>query len=105
MVLEGYGWVLTAETCTHKLQGHTGALTSLCIINGKGSNNGNNIRVATALKDRLLRLWQFDAENATNNPVTITASKVLREHSAAVECVSSQQSGNIGVFWFLGLYN
>ncbi|XP_021724368.1 ribosome biogenesis protein WDR12 homolog [Chenopodium quinoa] len=93
---DGLGRIWTgAETCTHKLKGHTGALTSLCIINGKGSDNGNNICVATTSKDQSLRLWQFDAENASNNPATITASKVLRGHSAAVECVSSQQSGNM----------
>ncbi|KNA05180.1 hypothetical protein SOVF_192760 [Spinacia oleracea] len=84
-----------AETCTHMLQGHSDALTSLCIINGKGSEDGNNISVATASKDRTLRLWQFDAEGAMKHPATVTASKVLRGHSAAVECVSSQKSGNM----------
>lgn len=93
---DGYGRIWkSAETCTHMLQGHSGALTSLCIMNAKGSDSGNRIRVATASKDRTLRLWQFDAEDAMNHPATVTASKVLRGHSAAVECVSSQQSGNM----------
>lgn len=93
---DGFGRIWKgAETCTHMLQGHSGALTSLCIINSKGSNNGNSIHVATASKDRTLRLWQVDTEDAKNHPATVSASKVLRGHSAAVECVSSQKSGDM----------
>ncbi|KAL2938466.1 Ribosome biogenesis protein WDR12-like protein [Bienertia sinuspersici] len=83
-----------AETCTHMLKGHSDALTSLCMINVKGSDSCNILHVATASKDRTVRLWQFDAEDA-RNLTTITAYKVLRGHSAAVQCVSSQKSGKM----------
>ncbi|CAO2816370.1 unnamed protein product [Amaranthus hypochondriacus] len=93
---DGFGRIWKdAKTCTHMLQGHSGALTSLCIINDKGSNDENTRRVVTASKDRTLRLWKFDVQGSMNHPVTINASKVLRGHSAAVECVSCQPNGNM----------
>ena len=38
---------------------------------------------------------KFDVQGSMNHPVTINASKVLRGHSAAVECVSCQPYGNM----------
>ncbi|KAJ8433413.1 hypothetical protein Cgig2_026677 [Carnegiea gigantea] len=81
--------------CTHLLQGHAGPLTSICAINAKSSEGANNIHVATASKDRTLRLWEFDAEDTLDGPARTSAFKVLRGHSAAVQCVSSQPSGNM----------
>ncbi|KAL9227001.1 hypothetical protein vseg_002750 [Gypsophila vaccaria] len=82
-----------AGTCTHMLRGHTDALTSISVINA--NENANCIRVATASKDRTLRLWEFDAEDSASQPATVTAYKVLRGHTAAVQCVSSQRSGDM----------
>lgn len=42
---------------------------------------------------------KFDVQGSMNHPVTINASKVLRGHSAAIECVSCQPNGNM-VFIF-----
>ncbi|KAH9610003.1 hypothetical protein KSS87_013976 [Heliosperma pusillum] len=73
------------------LGGHSDALTSLCVINT--DQDANDINVATASKDRTLRLWKFLADDSINHSTTVTAYKVLRGHTAAVQCVSSQPSG------------
>lgn len=93
---DGLGRVWKDSTmCTYILEGHAGPLTSICAINAKGSEGADNIHVATASKDRTLRLWKFDAEDTLDGPARTSAFKVLRGHGAAVQCVSSQPSGNM----------
>lgn len=93
---DGFGRVWKAAgKCTHVLEGHTSALTSVCTINSQSLESANNMHVATASKDRTLRLWKVDAGDTSGHPAKISAFKVLRGHSAAVQCVTSQPSGNM----------
>ncbi|KAJ8572172.1 hypothetical protein K7X08_008683 [Anisodus acutangulus] len=47
-----------AGSCTHLLEGHTGAITSVCVVKPRVAQNGADQIVATASKDRTLRLWK-----------------------------------------------
>lgn len=89
---DGLGRVWEAGTCTHLLEGHSEPVTSVSIINPGG---GESFSVATASKDRTLRLWKFNTEDPTNNPLRITAYKILHGHGAAVQSVAAQTSGNM----------
>ncbi|KAJ6843675.1 ribosome biogenesis protein WDR12-like protein isoform X2 [Iris pallida] len=79
---------------THILEGHNGAVTSVHIINSKGVD-GDNFRLATASKDRTLRLWKFHAEKNVDHPTKVSAYKVLTGHSSSVQIVSSSPSGDM----------
>lgn len=78
--------------CTHILEGHSDAITSVGIINPKGVES---VTVATASKDRMLRLWKFDPEEPLNHPTRIRAFKILRGHRGSVESVAAQPSGDM----------
>ncbi|RZC52090.1 hypothetical protein C5167_020513 [Papaver somniferum] len=63
----GRSMVWKGGSCTHILEGHGDAITSVSIINQKGAKSSLTTCVATAFKDRTVRLWKFDAEEPTNN--------------------------------------
>ncbi|KAG5084911.1 hypothetical protein JHK82_052308 [Glycine max] len=81
-----------AGLCTHILEGHSDAVTSVSIINPKGEET---ITVATASKDRTLRLWKLNAEGPVNNPMRVRAYKIFRGHKSSVNCVAAQTSGEM----------
>ncbi|PKU70194.1 ribosome biogenesis protein WDR12 homolog isoform X1 [Dendrobium catenatum] len=83
--------------CTHVLQGHNGAVTSVNIINHKAtsSTSSNDICIATGSKDKTLRLWMFDAVESGNNPVRIGAFKILKGHTSSVQSISAKPSGDM----------
>ncbi|CAN6571936.1 unnamed protein product [Malus baccata var. baccata] len=60
---------------------------------------GESVTVATASKDRTLRLWKFNAEETRKNPLRIRAFKILSGHTAAVQSVAAQTSGNMSCSW------
>ncbi|XP_071722846.1 ribosome biogenesis protein WDR12 homolog [Rutidosis leptorrhynchoides] len=78
--------------CTHLLEGHTGPVSSVCIIN---SEDPQNVTAATASKDRTLRLWKFNAEESFDQPAKIGAYKMLCGHKASVQSVAAQTSGDM----------
>uniref|UniRef100_A0A5B7AT01 Ribosome biogenesis protein WDR12 homolog n=1 Tax=Davidia involucrata TaxID=16924 RepID=A0A5B7AT01_DAVIN len=84
-----------AGLCTHILEGHSAAVTSVSIIKSKGVESGTDVLVATASKDRTLRLWKFDAEESMDHPMKIRAFKILRGHNASVQSVAAQPSGDM----------
>ncbi|GAV65690.1 WD40 domain-containing protein/NLE domain-containing protein [Cephalotus follicularis] len=81
-----------AGLCTHILAGHSGAVSSVSIINKKGVES---VTVATASKDRTLRLWKLNTEDSVYHPMKITAFKILRGHKASVQSVAAQTSGDM----------
>ncbi|KAI3872295.1 hypothetical protein MKX03_003186 [Papaver bracteatum] len=89
---DGFGRVWKGGSCTHILEGHGDAVTSISIINKKGAESSLTTHVATASKDRTVRLWKFDAEEPTNN---VRAFKILRGHSSSVQSVAPQPSGEM----------
>ncbi|XP_065855380.1 ribosome biogenesis protein WDR12 homolog [Euphorbia lathyris] len=90
---DGFGRVWKAAgVCTHILEGHDDAITSVSVINPGGVNT---MTLATASKDQTLRLWKFDEEESKDNPTTVRAFKVLRGHNASVQSVAADTSGNM----------
>ncbi|XWS32959.1 hypothetical protein CRYUN_Cryun22dG0035700 [Craigia yunnanensis] len=85
-VWKGAGW------CTHVLEGHSDAISSVSIINSEGAGSAT---VATASKDRTVRLWKFDAEDSSDRPSRIRAFKILRGHNAPVHSVAARTSGDM----------
>ncbi|KAF7822417.1 ribosome biogenesis protein WDR12-like protein [Senna tora] len=81
-----------AGLCTHILEGHSDAITSITIINPEG---GETSTLATTSKDRTVRLWKFNPEEAIDHPVKIRAFKILRGHKASVQSVAVQTSGEM----------
>ncbi|RVW82730.1 Ribosome biogenesis protein WDR12-like [Vitis vinifera] len=84
-----------AGSCTHILEGHNDAITSVKFIDPKGLESVNNSVVATASKDRTLRLWKFDAGERHDLPLKIRAFKILHGHNASVQSVAVQPTGNM----------
>lgn len=80
--------------CTHVLEGHTSPVTSVCVVKPKVASMDGEI-VATASKDRTLRLWKFDTEESIDQPKRIQAFKILRGHSAALQSVAVRPSGDM----------
>lgn len=78
--------------CTHILEGHCGAVSSVNIIKSDGLKH---VTVATASKDQTLRLWKFDAEELVNHPKKIRSFKILRGHKASVHSIAAETSGNM----------
>ncbi|XP_035550981.1 ribosome biogenesis protein WDR12 homolog isoform X1 [Juglans regia] len=78
--------------CTHVLEGHSDVVASVGIINPEGAEA---VTLATASKDRTLRLWKFDTEEPINNPINIRAFKILRGHRESVQSVAAQKSGDM----------
>ncbi|KAK4804767.1 hypothetical protein SAY86_004584 [Trapa natans] len=90
---DGFGRIWKAPgLCTYILDGHSDAITSVSVINQKGEEN---IAVATASKDRTLRLWKVDGECHGNHPRKIRAFKILQGHNASVQSVAVEASGNM----------
>ncbi|KAL5150039.1 Ribosome biogenesis protein WDR12 [Glycine soja] len=85
-----------AGLCTHILEGHSDAITSISIINPKGiETSEETVTVATASKDRTLRLWKLNAGDHVNNPMRVRAYKILRGHKSSVQCVAVQTAGEM----------
>ncbi|XP_068655430.1 ribosome biogenesis protein WDR12 homolog [Aristolochia californica] len=81
--------------CTHVLEGHSGSITSVCIINSKGVENDSCFHLATASKDRTLRLWKLDAAETVTYPAKLRPFKILKGHALSVLSVSSGPSGDM----------
>ncbi|KAF6149333.1 hypothetical protein GIB67_016871 [Kingdonia uniflora] len=81
--------------CTHILEGHSNAITSVSIINPKVSGSGAKIRLATASKDRTLRLWEVDINEPVVPDTKVRAFKILRGHKSAVQSVAARPSGDM----------
>ncbi|MCD7458951.1 hypothetical protein HAX54_039675 [Datura stramonium] len=77
-----------AGSCTHLLEGHTDAITSVCVVKPRVAQNGSDQIVATASKDRTLRLWKFDADESSDQIKRIRAFKILHGHNASVKVYS-----------------
>ncbi|KAF3620951.1 putative folate transporter 1, chloroplastic-like [Capsicum annuum] len=84
-----------AGSCTHLLEGHSGAITSVCVVNPRVAQNGADQIVATASKDRTLRLWKFDADDSSDQIKRIRAFKILNGHSASVQSVAANNAGDM----------
>ncbi|KAK2989852.1 hypothetical protein RJ640_025511, partial [Escallonia rubra] len=84
-----------AGLCTHILEGHSDAVTSVSIVKPKDVENDKGALVATASKDKTLRLWMFDAEESRGGPTKIRAYKTLRGHNASVQSIAAQPSGDM----------
>ncbi|KAM7519528.1 hypothetical protein LguiB_018490 [Lonicera macranthoides] len=112
-----------AGLCTHLLEGHSGAITSVSIINPSADTflpptaqrnlqdfeggldiitpiyfvleSGTDLLVATGSKDRTLRLWMLDADESMDHPTKVTAFRTLRGHSASVQSIAPQASGDM----------
>ncbi|KAG9134818.1 hypothetical protein Leryth_001114 [Lithospermum erythrorhizon] len=92
---DGLGRVWKAPgKCTHILEGHTSPVTSVCVMKPQVGSRVGEI-VATASKDRTLRLWKFDSEESIDQPKRIQAFKILRGHSAALQSIAAQPSGDL----------
>ncbi|KAK4409824.1 Ribosome biogenesis protein WDR12 [Sesamum angolense] len=93
---DGLGRIWTAAgVCSHILDGHSGPVTSVCVLKPKASESVVDRIVATASKDRTLRLWKFGAEESKDQPNKIRAFKVLRGHTAAVQSIAAEPSGDM----------
>ncbi|CAA0823360.1 Transducin/WD40 repeat-like superfamily protein [Striga hermonthica] len=83
-----------AGVCTHELDGHSGPVTSVCNVTPKAVSGIDRI-VASASKDRTLRLWNFAAEESLDQQKKIRAFKILRGHTAAVQTIAAEPSGDM----------
>ncbi|XP_028764508.1 ribosome biogenesis protein WDR12 homolog [Neltuma alba] len=81
-----------AGLCTHILEGHTDAITSVSIINHKGAGT---CTLATASNDRTVRLWKLNLDKAIEHPRKISAFKILSGHKDTVKSVAAQTSGEM----------
>ncbi|KAL1205891.1 putative ribosome biogenesis protein WDR12 [Cardamine amara subsp. amara] len=82
----------SAGSCSHILEGHAGAISSVALVN---SNDARSVTVATASKDRTLRLFKLDPAESVDSSTRVRAYKILRGHKASVQSVSAQKSGNM----------
>ncbi|RHN48318.1 putative transcription factor WD40-like family [Medicago truncatula] len=90
---DGFGRVWEgAGLCTHILEGHSDGVTSVSVINPEGVET---VTLATASKDRTLRLWKINTEEATNHPARVRAYKILRGHKSSVQSVAAQTNGEM----------
>ncbi|KAF5957559.1 hypothetical protein HYC85_004784 [Camellia sinensis] len=93
---DGLGRVWKAAgLCSHVLEGHSDAVTSVSVIKPKGMESSTDVSVATASKDRTLRLWKFGVDKSFDHPTKIRAYKILRGHNASVQCVAAQPAGDM----------
>ncbi|KAH7554485.1 hypothetical protein JRO89_XS12G0224000 [Xanthoceras sorbifolium] len=81
-----------AGLCTHILEGHSGAVSSISFLKSDGMKN---VTVATASKDQTLRLWKLDVEELISNPKKIRAYKILCGHKASVQSIAAHASGDM----------
>ncbi|XP_073286506.1 ribosome biogenesis protein WDR12 homolog [Primulina huaijiensis] len=92
---DGFGRIWrTGGICTHVLDGHSGPVTSVCILKPKAESVKDQI-VATASKDKALRLWKFVVEDSFDQPKNVRAFKILRGHTAAVQSIAAEPSGEM----------
>lgn len=92
---DGFGRIWKAAgICTHVLDGHSGPLTSVCNLMPKADNVADQV-VATASKDRTLRLWKFGTEESIDQPKKIQSIKILRGHTGAVQSIAAIPSGDM----------
>uniref|UniRef100_A0A1J3FEM6 Ribosome biogenesis protein WDR12 homolog n=1 Tax=Noccaea caerulescens TaxID=107243 RepID=A0A1J3FEM6_NOCCA len=90
---DGLGRVWSSPgSCTHILEGHTGAISSVALVNSEGAGS---VTVATASKDRTLRLFKVDTDEPTDSTTKVRAYKILRGHKAAVQSVAAQKYGSM----------
>ncbi|KAK9272420.1 hypothetical protein L1049_002793 [Liquidambar formosana] len=90
---DGFGRIWKAGgLCTHVLEGHSDAITSVGIVNPEGAGS---VTVATASKDRTLRLWKIDTEEPQDHLTKSRAFKILRGHKASVQTVAAHPSGDM----------
>jgi ribosome biogenesis protein YTM1 len=90
---DGFGRVWKgAGLCTHILEGHSDGVTSVSVFNPEGVET---LTVATASKDRTLRLWKINPEEATDHPARVRAYKILRGHKSSVQSVAAQTNGEM----------
>ncbi|KAL3844606.1 hypothetical protein ACJIZ3_002009 [Penstemon smallii] len=92
---DGFGRIWGAPgVCTHVLDGHSGPVTSVCNLKSKAESVTDQI-VATASKDRTVRLWKLGAEKSLNQPKKVRAFKILQGHSAAVQSIAADPMGDM----------
>ncbi|TYK05339.1 ribosome biogenesis protein WDR12-like protein [Cucumis melo var. makuwa] len=82
----------SAGLCTHILEGHSDAISSVCIVN---PGEATNVTLATASKDRTLRLWKYSKDDRVKNPTKLRPFKILKGHRLSVQSVASQKSGHL----------
>ncbi|CAN1274021.1 Ribosome biogenesis protein WDR12 homolog, partial [Linum perenne] len=90
----GRVWKAAGE-CTHILEGHTDAVTSVTVINPEGIIKQGDATLATASKDHTVRLWKMDSEGLKKSPAKIRPFKILRGHTASVQSVAAKTSGDM----------
>ncbi|KAL8528446.1 hypothetical protein ACS0TY_006034 [Phlomoides rotata] len=92
---DGFGRIWRAAgVCTHVLDGHSGPVTSICNLMPKVEGVIDQI-VATASKDRTLRLWKLGEEGSVDQPKKIQSFKILRGHNAAVQSIAAAPSSDM----------
>ncbi|KAJ4912100.1 Transducin/WD40 repeat-like superfamily protein [Raphanus sativus] len=79
-------------SCTHILEGHTGAISSVAFVNSQGAES---VTVATASKDRTLRLFKVDTSESGDSTTRVRAYKILRGHKASVQSVVAEKHGTM----------
>ncbi|KAL0874341.1 hypothetical protein Bca101_024046 [Brassica carinata] len=79
-------------SCTHILEGHTGAISSVAFVNSQGAES---VTVATASKDRTLRLFKVDTVESGDSTTRVRAYKILRGHKASVQNVVAEKHGSM----------
>ncbi|RID73463.1 hypothetical protein BRARA_B00615, partial [Brassica rapa] len=90
---DGLGRIWSSPgSCTHILEGHTGAISSVAFVNFQG---GESVTVATASKDRTLRLFKVDTAESGDSTTRVRAYKILRGHKASVQSVVAEKHGNM----------
>ncbi|WZY74934.1 ribosome biogenesis protein WDR12 homolog [Brassica napus] len=90
---DGLGRIWSSPgSCTHILEGHTGAISSVAFVNSQG---GESVTVATASKDRTLRLFKVDTAESGDSTTRVRAYKILRGHKASVQSVVAEKHGNM----------
>ncbi|CAA7031301.1 unnamed protein product [Microthlaspi erraticum] len=90
---DGLGRVWSsAGYCTHILEGHSGAISSVALVN---TEDAGSVTVATASKDRSLRLFKVDTDEPVDSTTKVGAYKILRGHKAAVQSVAAQKYGSM----------
>ncbi|CAI0403940.1 unnamed protein product [Linum tenue] len=87
---KGRLWNDTGE-CTHILEGHTGSISSVSILNPLD----NDATLVTASEDNTLRLWKLDTKELEKFPRKIKPFKILSDHSTkGVWRVAANPSGS-----------
>nr|XP_043616897.1 ribosome biogenesis protein WDR12 homolog [Erigeron canadensis] len=83
-----------AGVCTHILEGHSDALTSVGVVKGIDSENKSNLVVATGSKDKTVKLWKVDAAALEEN-LKIRAYRTLCGHTASVQSLAAHPTGDM----------